>query len=89
MAGLDPAIHVLLSRGAKTWMPGTSPGMTSGDSVQARPNSDLRNMTPSLAPEAVFAVPGRLVLLLQRPKYVYEGVKTRHYPAISEGENNA
>jgi hypothetical protein len=25
MAGLDPAIHELL---AKTWMPGTSPGMT-------------------------------------------------------------
>jgi len=29
MAGLDPAIHVLaLRRGRKTWMPGTSPGMT-------------------------------------------------------------
>jgi hypothetical protein len=27
MAGLVPAIHVLLA--AKTWMPGTSPGMTS------------------------------------------------------------
>jgi hypothetical protein len=27
MAGLDPAIHVLLSE-AKTWMPGTRPGMT-------------------------------------------------------------
>lgn len=46
-------------------------------------------MTPSPAPEAAFVVPGRLVFLLQRPKYVYEGVKTRHYPAISEGENNA
>jgi hypothetical protein len=28
MAGLVPAIHVL--SGEKTWMPGTSPGMTSG-----------------------------------------------------------
>jgi hypothetical protein len=29
MAGLVPAIHVFLSELAKTWMPGTSPGMTS------------------------------------------------------------
>jgi hypothetical protein len=29
MAGLVPAIHVFLRRNAvKTWMPGTSPGMT-------------------------------------------------------------
>ncbi|WP_194458826.1 hypothetical protein [Bradyrhizobium sp. CCBAU 53421] len=63
--------------------------MTREDTVQAHPNSDLRNMTPSPAREAAFAVPGRLVFLLQRPKFVYEGVKTRHYPAISEGENNA
>jgi allophanate hydrolase subunit 1 len=28
MAGLDPAIHVLLLAGPRTWMPGTSPGMT-------------------------------------------------------------
>ena len=28
MAGLDPAIHVFLAV-AKTWMPGTRPGMTS------------------------------------------------------------
>jgi hypothetical protein len=30
MAGLDPAIHVFCHtlREAKTWMPGTSPGMT-------------------------------------------------------------
>jgi len=29
MAGLVPAIHVLLSvQIAKTWMPGTGPGMT-------------------------------------------------------------
>ncbi|MFK4488560.1 hypothetical protein ABIA45_003638 [Bradyrhizobium sp. USDA 336] len=27
MAGLVPAIHVRM-RGGKTWMPGTSPGMT-------------------------------------------------------------
>ena len=30
MAGLVPAIHVFLAlREAKTWMPGTGPGMTS------------------------------------------------------------
>ncbi|MEH2521083.1 hypothetical protein V1279_006656 [Bradyrhizobium sp. AZCC 1610] len=30
MAGLVPAIHVLFcNRTKKTWMPGTSPGMTS------------------------------------------------------------
>jgi len=28
MAGLVPAIHVLLRTRSKTWMPGTSPGMT-------------------------------------------------------------
>ena len=28
MAGLVPAIHALLSAAAKTWMPGTRPGMT-------------------------------------------------------------
>ena len=28
MAGLVPAIHVLLIAASKTWMPGTSPGMT-------------------------------------------------------------
>jgi hypothetical protein len=29
MPGLVPGIHVLLSRGMKTWMAGTSPAMTS------------------------------------------------------------
>jgi len=28
MAGLVPAIHAFLACGSKTWMPGTSPGMT-------------------------------------------------------------
>ena len=28
MAGLVPAIHVLCFTKGKTWMPGTSPGMT-------------------------------------------------------------
>jgi hypothetical protein len=28
MAGLVPAIHVLLCARRKTWMPGTRPGMT-------------------------------------------------------------
>jgi hypothetical protein len=29
MAGLVPAIHVFASKESKTWMPGSSPGMTS------------------------------------------------------------
>jgi hypothetical protein len=34
MAGLVPAIHVLLLANAvKTWMPGTSPGMTNSVAV--------------------------------------------------------
>ena len=28
MAGLVPAIHVFTAASLKTWMPGTSPGMT-------------------------------------------------------------
>jgi len=28
MAGLDPAIHVFATPARRTWMPGTSPGMT-------------------------------------------------------------
>jgi len=28
MAGLDPAIYVVVSRDPWTWMPGSSPGMT-------------------------------------------------------------
>jgi len=28
MAGLDPAIYVYVSTQRKTWMPGSSPGMT-------------------------------------------------------------
>jgi hypothetical protein len=31
MAGLVPAIHVFFIASPKTWMPGTSPGMTRGD----------------------------------------------------------
>jgi hypothetical protein len=32
MAGLVPAIHALAA--VKTWMPGTSPGMTNSDAVR-------------------------------------------------------
>jgi hypothetical protein len=37
MAGLVPAIHVFLHF-AKTWMPGTRPGMTAERLVQASSN---------------------------------------------------
>jgi hypothetical protein len=35
MAGLVPAIHVLLGRKRKTWMPGTRPGMTISGAYRA------------------------------------------------------
>ena len=37
MAGLVPAIHVLLAA-SKTWMPGTSPGMTGRRSMSKKPS---------------------------------------------------
>ena len=47
MAGLVPAIHVLLA--AKTWMPGTSPGMTR---LVWSPDFRYRSTTPQReAPE--------------------------------------
>jgi len=50
MAGLVPAIHVFL--GAKTWMPGTRPGMTeSADSKRTLTTS------PRDAPEALMNLP--------------------------------
>jgi hypothetical protein len=37
MAGLVPAIHVLTHKAVrKTWMPGTSPGMTKKKKVHGR-----------------------------------------------------
>src|SRR5713101_8875176 len=42
MAGLDPTIHVLLLAAIRTWMPGTSPGMTSFvDAGCAKERSEL------------------------------------------------
>src|SRR5215212_5407857 len=40
MAGLVPAIHVLLGQQRKTWMPGTRPGMTN---ERAREMADMWN----------------------------------------------
>ncbi len=37
MAGLVPAIHVLVSLNQSPWMPGTSPGMTELWHDQVRP----------------------------------------------------
>jgi hypothetical protein len=42
MAGLVPAIHVFLFVVAKTWMPGTRPGMTR---MKACPSSARRDET--------------------------------------------
>ena len=41
MAGLVPAIHVCIHReAAKTWMPGTSPGMTVEVAMRCRRRRD-------------------------------------------------
>src|SRR5260364_47711 len=40
MAGLDPAIHTVV-RERKTWMPGSSPGMTSNSLVRRLARSDV------------------------------------------------
>src|ERR1700761_6440650 len=52
MAGLVPAIHVYRSAKRKTWMPGTSPGMT---------NSEIRQnlTTASFGSAAANALPLR------------------------------
>jgi len=46
MAGLDPAIHVFLVAAPKTWMPGTSPGMT--ERYGYRPLSPFRRILATL-----------------------------------------
>jgi hypothetical protein len=51
MAGLDPAIHDFLGRGAKTWMPGTSPGMTTFYVFLARYSSTNVTVSATLARE--------------------------------------
>ena len=52
MAGLDPAIHVIL-RAAKTWMPGASPGMTKEGGIEAMtcpPKLNERRRKQSILP---------------------------------------
>src|SRR5882762_9466409 len=41
MAGLDPAIHVLGLSGRKSWMPGSSPGMTTEVRPRLRRHAEL------------------------------------------------
>src|SRR5882724_5227989 len=41
MPGLDPGIHVLLSRGIKTWMAGTSPAMTDRLIARRKPSTNV------------------------------------------------
>ncbi len=52
MAGLDPAIHAS-PRAPKTWMPGTSPGMTEIVTSFDQTNYDSR-MSSSLRPSLLF-----------------------------------
>lgn len=46
MAGLVPAIHVFLTELAKTWLPGTRPGMTTECAAgQERPSNSFAIIT--------------------------------------------
>src|SRR5262245_13679487 len=55
MAGLVPAIHVLLApiKERKTWMPATSAGMTSGESSNNSTRSAIELLGAQLARDAV------------------------------------
>jgi hypothetical protein len=48
MAGLDPAIHVFVAA-PRTWMPGTSPGMTASE-WDARAPQSLLNTIDAIQP---------------------------------------
>src|SRR5215213_4116526 len=48
MAGLVPAIHVLLRMNRKTWMPGTRPGMT--ERLNVEPVKPLRGAEEQIVP---------------------------------------
>jgi len=51
MAGLDPAIHVLLGRDVvKTWMPGTRPGMTVKFNLHNQSKFTSNHLVTCLAP---------------------------------------
>jgi len=41
MAGLDPAIHVMRHGGGATWMPGSSPGMTTWEGGEGSKKGQL------------------------------------------------
>ena len=57
MAGLDPAIHVFIAMLAKTWMPGTRPGMTVNGARRAAQPSAYISRSTTLA-----SVAGRLMI---------------------------
>src|SRR5689334_12534725 len=48
MAGLVPAIHVLMGRRRKTWMPGTRPGMTTDRLSMLESVADLRHVARAI-----------------------------------------
>ena len=53
MAGLDPAIHgFFLAVVSKTWMPGTSPGMTDSCLAGLKPHAVFAAFNPSFASTA-------------------------------------
>src|SRR5260221_6055024 len=51
MAGLDPAIHVFLPLKPRTWMPGTSPGMTNRKISSSTQASGILSMALVLTEE--------------------------------------
>src|SRR5439155_18524508 len=48
MAGLDPAIHVFVPHESKTWMPGSSPGMTEICANLSPPSLRAKRSNPPL-----------------------------------------
>ena len=56
MAGLVPAIHVFSAATFKSWMPGSSPGMTSQEIAPPQFIVGIENSAPSLTPEGHRAV---------------------------------
>jgi hypothetical protein len=54
MAGLVPAIHVLLAcKVRKTWMPGPRPGMTKNIKIRASAKAALRDWQDTIAGRAL------------------------------------
>jgi len=61
MAGLDPAIHVFLYRGT-TWMPGTSPGMTTVFAAGTETNYPVAPASSRIGPNSSQRWPSNFII---------------------------